>query len=190
MRSDADLVGRAKANDREAFAQLYRRHQGVIYRFACSMTGSATVAEDVVQEVFLTLMRNLGRYDPDRAALSTYLYGVARNVARSLGRKERRFVELAPTADMFAADDPAADLLEQQRVQVLRAAIRALPVKFREVIVLCDLHEVDYAQTASILGVPIGTVRSRLSRARQQVLHRMRPAEQPLASIDTSRVFT
>ena len=61
---------------------LYRRHQARVYRFARAMTGSDTLAEDIVQEVFLGLMRGLGRYDASRAALATYLFGVARNIAR------------------------------------------------------------------------------------------------------------
>jgi RNA polymerase sigma-70 factor, ECF subfamily len=167
--SDAALVYRAREGDREAFGRLYIRHSAIVYRFAYSMTGSGTLAEDVVQEVFLTLMRNIQRYSPERAALSTYLYGIARNVSRARDRKDARFVDLDATRFVSSDEDPAAALVEGERLRALRAAIRELPIKFREVLVLCDLHEVDYAQTALILGIPVGTVRSRLSRARQQV---------------------
>src|SRR5687767_16011560 len=93
--SDLDLIRRTAAGDREAFAALYRRHHAAVYRFARLMTGSGAVAEDVVQEVFLVLMRNASRYDASRATLSTYLYGVARHHTRRRLSRERRFVALA-----------------------------------------------------------------------------------------------
>lgn len=190
-RSDAELIREAQSGHREAFAELYRRHEAVVYRFACAMTGSSVVAEDVVQEVFLTLMRDLTRYDPVRAALPTYLYGVARNISRARARKDRRFVNLEAASSVLANDDPAARISEREDVRVLRVAIRGLPAKFREVLVLCDLHELDYAQVAVILRVPVGTVRSRLSRARQQIQRRMHKMRQPAASVQpvVSRVL-
>lgn len=164
----------------------------MVYRFAYSMTGSVTLAEDVVQEVFLRLMRNLGRYSPDQAALSTYLYGIARNVSRARARKESRFVDFDSTRSFTSDGDPAAALVEGERLRALRAAIRELPIKFREVLVLCDLHEVDYAQTALILGIPVGTVRSRLFRARQRVQRHIQRVERPVSSlrVATSKVFS
>lgn len=185
-RSDAELIREARSGRREAFAQLYRRHEAVVYRFACGMTGSSVVAEDVVQEVFLTLMRDLHRYDPVRAALPTYLYGVARNISRARARKDRRFVSLEAASSVPATDDPAARVSERDDVRVLRVAISGLPAKFREVLVLCDLHELDYAQVAVILRVPVGTVRSRLSRARQQIQQRMHEMRQSVASVRTA----
>ena len=80
--SDQALVERTAAGDREAFAALYRRHQGAVYRFARLMTGSPSAAEDIVQEVFLVLMKDASRYEKERAALTTYLFGVARRVTR------------------------------------------------------------------------------------------------------------
>ncbi len=80
--SDADLARRTANGDRDAFAHIYRKYQATIFRFARLMTGCNTAAEDVVQEVFLALMRDASNYSPDRASLSTYLYGVARNQTR------------------------------------------------------------------------------------------------------------
>ena len=190
--SDAALVYRAREGDRDAFARLYIRHQAMVYRFAYSMTGSGTLAEDVVQEVFLTLMRNIQRYSPERAALSTYLYGIARNVSRARDRKDARFVDLDATRFLSSDEDPAVALVEGERLRALRAAIRELPIKFREVLVLCDLHEVDYAQTALILGIPVGTVRSRLFRARQHVQQHILRADRSvsLPRVAARRVFS
>jgi RNA polymerase sigma-70 factor (ECF subfamily) len=91
-RSDGDLIAAAAAGDRDAFAVLYQRHHLGVYRFARTMTGSTTAAEDVTQEVFLAFMQGLDRYDEGRGVLSTYLYGVARNVSRHRLRKEARLV--------------------------------------------------------------------------------------------------
>ena len=92
--SDADLMRRTASGDREAFAHIYRKYQATIFRFARLMTGCNTAAEDIVQEVFLALMRDASKYSPERASLSTYLYGVARNQTRRRLLRERRFVAL------------------------------------------------------------------------------------------------
>ncbi|MEQ1574118.1 MAG: RNA polymerase sigma factor [Vicinamibacterales bacterium] len=172
--SDGELMERARQGEREAFAAIYRRHQAVVHRFARSMTGSPEVADDVVQDVFLTLMRDLGRYDSSRAALSTYLYGVARNLVRHRLRRERRWVELDAASERVASGDVGAQMVESERVRQVRAGIASLSVRHREVLVLCDLHEVSYIDAAVALKVPVGTVRSRLHRARQQLLERLR----------------
>lgn len=171
---DVELLRRAQSGEREAFAVLYRRHQAVVFRFAFAMTGSAAGAEDVVQDVFLALMRDFERYDPGRAPLRTYLFGVARNVARSRSRRVRRLLSLDHAADAAGPDDPGAALSASEDTRHLRHCLGALPGRYREVIVLCDLHELDYAEAATVLGVPVGTVRSRLHRARQMLLERFR----------------
>ena len=171
---DSELVARARGGERDAFALLYRRHQAFVYRFARGMTGSSAVAEDVVQDVFLALMRDLDRYDPDRAPLRTYLFGIARNLARFKARGLWRLLSLDAASEAAAQDDPAAVLASTEDARHLRQCLSALPTKYREVIVLCDLQEVNYADTASMLGTPIGTVRSRLHRGRQLLLERLR----------------
>ena len=132
-RRTAELIERAQAGEREAFAMLYRRHQARVYRFARAMTGSDTMAEDIVQEVFLGLMRGLGRYDASRAALATYLFGVARNIARHQTRGRRRLTRLDAASDAVAVDDPSADIAQSDRVRHVRAGIAALPRRYREV---------------------------------------------------------
>ena len=171
---DGELVRRAQHGEREAFALLYRRHQAVIYRFALAMTRSAVAAEDVVQDVFLALMRDLERYDPGRASLRTYLFGVARNVVRFRSRSVWRLLSLDQVAEAAGADDPGAALSASEDTRHLRRCVGALPGRYREIIVLCDLQELDYADAATVLGVPVGTVRSRLHRGRQMLLERLR----------------
>lgn len=175
--SDSELIARAQTGEREAFAMLYRRHQAVVYRFARAMTRSDTMAEDVVQEVFLGFMRQLGRYDASRAVLTTYLFGVARNISRHRMRGLRRLTSLDAAGDPVSMDDPAARVAQSDQVRHVRAGIAALPMRYREVILLCDIHDLSYVDAAAALRVPLGTVRSRLHRARQQLLERLQRRE-------------
>jgi len=177
--ADVDLIERALRGEREAFAALYSRYQAIIYRFARSMTGSEAIAEDVTQEVFLTLMGNLARYEPERACLSTYLYGIARNLTRARLRRERRFVNLEDPVALASGsgtwDDSAAVLARAQDLASLRKAIVRLPSRHREVVVLCDIHGLSYVEAAGVIETPVGTVRSRLHRARQLLVAILRP---------------
>jgi RNA polymerase sigma-70 factor (ECF subfamily) len=175
--SDQELVERARGGEREAFGFLYRRHQAYVYRFTRAMTGSSPLAEDIVQEVFLALMRDLDRYDASRAALRTYLFGIARNMSRYKLRSLRRLLPLDDTEEAVGCEDPAATLSANDETRQLRRGVRGLPARYREVIILCDLQEFDYADAALVLNVPIGTVRSRLHRGRQLLIRRMRRSD-------------
>jgi len=177
---DIDLVRRATAGERDAFAEIYRRYHTVVYRFARMMSGSEVIAEDVTQETFTTLLRNLERYIPGRAELSTYLYGVARNITRSRLRRERRFVRLHinEETEPISTRDPSTVLEQSRQRRQLRRIIAELPSRYREVIILCALHGLSYAEVAMILGTPVGTVRSRLSRGRRAIADRLRELEE------------
>jgi RNA polymerase sigma-70 factor (ECF subfamily) len=169
-----------RSGDEQAFLDLYRRRQGAIYRFALHMGGSVAVAEDVAQEVFLALIRDDCGYDPERGTLSAYLFGIARKLV--LRQLERVRSDLALDG---AGDDSAfpelsvdagqlVDLTRREGIEGLRRAVQSLPRRYREVVALCDLEEVDYADAAFALGCPIGTVRSRLHRARALLLEKLR----------------
>lgn len=198
--SDDELFRLMLAGDENAFVSLYRRRQGGIYRFALQMSGSQSVAEDVTQEVFIVLMNDASRYDPEKGTLSAYLYGIARNhVLRSLGR-ERSFVSidnssedsLGSVAEFVAHDDPLGDLTRSETIESVRQAVTTLPPHYREVVVLCDLHEMSYADAAQVLGCAVGTVRSRLHRARGLLIEKLRATEEPGAAsrlADTARCF-
>jgi RNA polymerase sigma-70 factor (ECF subfamily) len=158
--------------DESAFAALYRRRQGAVYRFALHMSGSASVAEDVTQEVFLELMRDPAGYDPDRGALASYLYGMARNLVLRAGRG--RGTGPVPAQEP-SAGDLLADLTRKEAIEAVRRAVLSLPPRYREVVVLCDLEEMEYAGAAEALGCAVGTVRSRLHRARALLAGKLRP---------------
>jgi RNA polymerase sigma-70 factor (ECF subfamily) len=160
-----------------------------VYRFARLMTGSGTAAEDVVQEVFLVVMRDASRFDPGRASLSSYLYGIARHHTRRRLLRQRRFVALEAGDAMHdtAADiDAAGDAVRASELRRLRRAIVALPSRYREVLVMCDLQDLSYADAASTLGCAIGTIRSRLHRARELLKTKMRRIEAQSTSVQRS----
>jgi RNA polymerase sigma-70 factor (ECF subfamily) len=159
------------------------------------MSGSAPTAEDVTQEVFVTLIRTLVTYEPQRAGLLTYLYGMARNVTRNRLRRERRFVELEAAGDNAApnAGDPHEAAARTEQRAALRRAILTLPSRFREVVILSDVQGLAYSEIARILSVPVGTVRSRLSRGRRMIADRLQtressPAEAPLRGTERCAV--
>jgi RNA polymerase sigma-70 factor (ECF subfamily) len=174
--TDDDLLRHMLAGGEDAFTALYRRHQGSVYRFALHMSGSTDIAEEVTQEVFMFLIRAAKQYDPERGSLNGFLVGVARNhVLRRLHRD--RTYEDAP-GDLLAVDeDTFGQIVRNRRIDCLRKALLALPEHYREVLVLCELEELDYARAAEVLGCPIGTVRSRLSRARTVLASRLRANE-------------
>ena len=178
--SDSELVGRMASGDQEAFAVLFRRHQATVYRFSRQMLGSREAAEDVTQDVFMALARNVRRFDSSMGSLTTYLYGIARNLILHRHKRNRRAQEvdiesLENDVALFATTvDPGDALTRVKMRQQLRFAILRLPVHYREVVVLCELNGLRYEDAARIAGCPVGTIRSRLSRARQILIARCR----------------
>ena len=180
--SDEDLLRLVSDGDRDAFVALYRRYQDVVYGFAFQMSGSQTAAEDITQETFLRLSRVAQRYRPRQARFSTYLYGMVRHLTRRRLRRDRVFVALGSrSVDTWSAREPLVEqsLVEaaskQQTIQRVRRAVLSLPPRYREVIVLCDLHGRGYAEAAAIIGCAVGTVRSRLHRGRDLLRQKLEP---------------
>jgi RNA polymerase sigma-70 factor (ECF subfamily) len=173
---DVALIARVAAGDAEAFAQLFRRHHGRIYRFALHMTTSPSIAEDVTQDVFLAVMSDAARYDvgrAGRASVAAWLCGIARNHVRRRAERDRRLEPLDDSGEGEGADgvlaveaDALGDLTRAERIQALRDAVSSLPVRYREAVVMCDLEEMSYRDAAAALGCAVGTVRSRLHRGR------------------------
>ena len=181
--SDGDLLRLLSAGDETAFLEFYHRHQGLVYRFALQMSGKTELAEEVTQDVFMVVMRSATRYDNERGSVPAFLYGIARNVVLRALERERPYITMLDEADseyasrLTAEQDLLGDLARNERLETLRKAVLALPPAYREVVVLCDLHERDYAEAASALGCAIGTVRSRLHRARALLLEKLRAGE-------------
>lgn len=172
---DASLLRLAAEGDREAFASFYRHRQQGVYRFALNMSGNAATAEEVTQEVFMVLIREPHIYDPGRGSIAALLYGMVRNHVLRVQKRERRFADWPDegaeevAAGVAAENGPEIGLIRSDEINLVRQAILALPPTHREVVALCELEEMSYAQAADILGCAIGTVRSRLYRARQML---------------------
>lgn len=168
--TDEQLLARIVGRDRAALSMLFRRRQADVYRVAMLMTGSRAAAEDVAQDVFLAVMRDAGRFEPGRASVSAWLCGIARNHARRRLDRDRRTVSLPDTETTpplaVVHPDPVGELSAAEDVSTLRRAVLSLPIRYREVVVLCDLQDLSYTDAAAALQCAVGTVRSRLHRAR------------------------
>jgi RNA polymerase sigma-70 factor (ECF subfamily) len=194
---DDELLKYAAAGHAQAFAELFRRRLPDVFRFALHMTGSVPTAEDVVQDVFMVVLRDGSRYDAGRATVAAWLCGIARNCVRQRLERDRRLTpvdfadEREPTADDNGPVDPLSGLLRAERVETLRRAVHALPLPYREAVVLCDLQEMSYGDAAEALGCPVGTVRSRLHRARAMLAARLAVSGlSPAASAASARAGT
>lgn len=170
--NDAELHRAALAGSGEAMAELYRRHGGLVYRFTLRMSLDAVVAEEITQEVFLVLLSRMDQFDPERGALSTWLCGIARR--KLWNHLDRNAAQQTLDEDNGAElecpeDGPAELLLRGEAVAAVRAGLDKLPAALREVVILCALEEISYEEAAQVLGLPIGTVRSRLHRAKARL---------------------
>jgi len=199
--TDEGLLRCVIAGDEDAFTLLYRRRHPAIYRFALHITGNPSVAEDVTQEVFMTLIRDTKRFDPARGTLGGFLFGIARNHLRKRWEQDRRLVPLGDDSESSgelgangaesvravlgngsgnghgrALPTPRDEFAALETVTRVRQAISTLPGNYREVVVLCELEEMSYEEAASALGCPVGTVRSRLHRARAILIEKLRDA--------------
>lgn len=184
-RSDAELLELAVAGEEKAFVLLYERLKVSIFRYAFYMTNSKTAAEEVTQELFIALLKNAKRYQASQGEVSAFAFGIARNLVRRVRRRERAY-EALPSQDAleklsrFGAGEPEilpAQMIRDQTVERVQAAISSLPDRYRQVVVLCDLCELAYAEAASRLRCPVGTVRSRLNRAHSLLARKLKPAK-------------
>jgi RNA polymerase sigma-70 factor (ECF subfamily) len=169
-RDDEQLVARIAAGDRDAFAILYRQYRPAVYRFAVHVSGSSSLADDVVHDVFVAVIEAASRFRPGQSGVLPWLLGIARNHVRRW--RSVRPVEPLPGDETNAGrriaiePDPLGRLARERDVQALRRALLELPVQYREAIVLCDLQELTYEEAARALGCAVGTVRSRIHRGR------------------------
>jgi RNA polymerase sigma-70 factor, ECF subfamily len=193
--SDAEIAIRLREQDEESFLELYDRHGRTVYRFLVHMTGSAVLAEELTQEVFVAILDamwagTMERFDPARGTLEGYLLGIARNLARGELRRSRRHLSLdgAPETpdgrrllETLAGDSRAQDLLAlvlaESELRALHRAILELPVHYREAIVLCGLAEKSYQEAAALLGVSEGTIASRMNRAKGLLAAKLRKSQ-------------
>ena len=197
--TDIELLRLMMSGDEESFTLLYQRRHPSIYRFALQMSGSQQVAEDVTHDVFLFLMKDGHVFDPNRGSVSSFLFGVARNYVLRRFRGDQLMVPFTESEDDEPIEQvgnepsPLEDLTKAEMIDNVRRAVLSLPERYREVVVLCELQELSYGETAEILGCAIGTVRSRLHRARGLLLAKLRPNKEAdvlsSAAVESARCF-
>lgn len=182
-RSDAELLQLALAGEEPAFLLLYGRLRVGIFRYAFYMTSSKVHAEEVTQEVFITLLKESHNYRQDRGGLAAFAFGIARNFVRRIERRERPYEALPEDTALVTlsgklisqSDELPAQLIRTELCGRVQAAVASLPDHYRQVVVLCDLCELSYAEAASRLRCALGTIRSRLSRAHALLAEKLRP---------------
>jgi RNA polymerase sigma-70 factor (ECF subfamily) len=181
---DAALVARCKGNDLTAFDEIVERYQHKIYGYVKRLVGNETDAEDITQEVFLKALNSLHRFRQE-SSLQTWLFRIATNLCRDAHRRRQRekgWLSLWRQADeqneteeggiVDPPDDrfnPEKLLLHEELSAMLSQAIEQLPLAMREVLILHDVEQMPYEEIAQALGVPLGTVKSRLFHARARL---------------------
>ena len=175
---DGELLRSLLEGDDQALTTLYSRRHGAVYRFALQMSGSVAIAEDVTQEVFMAIIKRSAEYDASRGSVKAFLLGIARNFVLRRLRSQQPFVSFEDGTDedyIAVAQHPLDELTRDETIESVRRAVLSLPGHYREIVILCELQEMSYAEAAAVLGCAVGTVRSRLHRARGLLIEKLRP---------------
>jgi RNA polymerase sigma-70 factor (ECF subfamily) len=174
--AEAELLLRAGRGDEAAFLLLYERHRTPVFRFACRMLGSAQLAEDVTQECFLSILRRPEAFRAERASLRTYICAIARHLAlKQLRKRGQETVmddppdEPSSAAWTVPAESPLETVMGDETASAVRRAVEALPPLQREAVVLFEYQDMSLADIAAACEVDVGTVKSRLHRARERL---------------------
>lgn len=187
---DRDLIAAVRAGDPDAFGILVRRYQDRLYPTLLRLAGRPEDARDLLQDTFLRAFQKLDRFHGE-SSFYTWLYRIAVNLALSERRRRRPVVPLADAPGLSRPIDPPSSIiqtdpslpLEQaERDAQVQRALNALSPDARAVVVLKDIDGVPYEDIATILGIPVGTVRSRLHRARLELRDRLRPLVEDLTA--------
>ncbi len=177
---DAGLITAARQGDQEAFNHLVLRYQERIFNLAARILGDADAADDITQNTFLTAYLNLSRFR--NGSFRSWLYRIATNACYDLHRRHKRYpvlsIEYKELAEesMSPLDDfsshtaiPESELERHELARTVQHALDRLDIDLRTVVILVDQQDFDYEEAAHTLGIPVGTVKSRLSRARQRL---------------------
>jgi len=177
--NDDDLLPRCRAGDELAWRELVTRHTGKVFGLAYRFTGRVDEAEDLTQEVFVKVYRTLDRYRETDGPFGAWLMAVARNHAidnyRRRKQEKLRRAEDPEVLERMPAkgEHPTTALERNERVQLVHRGLRALPPDLRTPLVLCDLQGMPYDEIAATLGLPLGTVKSRINRGRLELAKRL-----------------
>jgi RNA polymerase sigma-70 factor (ECF subfamily) len=166
--SELALIVQAQRGDKQAFGELVRCHQAGVVGVAYRLCGNARLAEDAAQEAFVRAWQHLPAYQP-RSAFRNWLYRIATNATLDSLRRERPSLELDELTPDRSDDGLQARVERHEQADVVRQAVMALPDASRAVLVLREYEEMSYREIADTLGIPMGTVMSRLSYARERL---------------------
>jgi RNA polymerase sigma-70 factor (ECF subfamily) len=169
MVAEAEVIQRVLGGDGASFRLLVERYAGPVARLIRNITGDDQAWEDLAQEVFLTAYEKLGTFDPDKSRFSTWLFTIARNKSVNAARKKRP-IYLADPPERPGRDTPEDTVAREEFFAALDRALLALPLEQRTAFVLAELEHLSYEQVAQIEGVRLGTVKSRVSRARDKLM--------------------
>lgn len=171
---ELELITKAQRGDRQAFGELVRCHRKGVINVVYRMCGDANLAEDAAQEAFIRAWQHLPNYKP-RSPFRNWVYRIATNAARDVLRRERETVDIDDLALATSGEGPEAATEREERGERVREAVLALPPASREVLVLREYEGFSYREIAEALGIPIGTVMSRLNYARNHLRKSLAP---------------
>lgn len=172
--SEAELVAQARQGDTRAFSQLVRRHREGVINVVYRMCGDTNLADDAAQEAFVRAWQHLAGYRP-RSPFRNWLYRIATNVALDALRREREVVDIDTVALATSNQGPEAALEAAELGQRVQQAVLSLPPASRAVLVLREYEGLSYKEIADTLGIPMGTVMSRLNYARNLLRESLTP---------------
>ena len=185
LATDVELVESARGGDRKAMDQLLRRHHDRVFAVCRRITGNEADAADASQEALISIVRSLGKFD-GRSSFGTWVYRIATNASLDELRRRRRRPSVGMTESV--GHDAAHDIVDPDagvRIEIVAermaidVALAALPEDFRVVIVLRDLAGLDYGEIAEVVGIPVGTVKSRIARGRANLSELLRSGNHP-----------
>ena len=172
--TELDLIAKAKQGDRQAFGRLVHCHREGVINVVYRMCGDANLAEDAAQEAFIRAWQHLAGYRP-RSRFRNWVYRIATNVALDTLRRDRETVDIDEIAVATPDAGPEATMESVERGERVRQAVLALPPASRAVLVLREYEGLSYREIAQALGIPIGTVMSRLNYARNRLREALAP---------------
>ena len=161
------VIARIQAGDVQKFEHLVKNYQEPLFRFVANLAGHSNV-EDLVQDIFVSAFSHLDTFDPDRASFRTWIYRIARN--RVLNeKKKRREILFADAPERATGRTPSDDLLEKEAFERLDEAFGRLPFRERVIFVMAEIEGLSYKQIARVENLALGTVKSRLFRAKERL---------------------
>ena len=190
--TDEQLLVRMQDGDEDAFGCIYKRYASSMKNFARYMGVPSGSTEDIAQDVFLALIHHASRFDPERGSVISFLYGIARNrILRWLRDHSRELLSLSDQDQAeLQSQNPLMHYTKEQQINRLHRAILGLPEHYREVVILCELQELSYEKAAEAVGCAVGTVRSRLHRAREILSRRLQNASEDEKEVNDYELST